>query len=260
MGHVADILSQSGFLIQVLLLLVAGFASGLINVTAGGGSMLALPVLIFAGLDPVTANATNRVSIVAMGATSAYAFRRQKLSEFHLSARLAACAVPGAIIGAGLASQVDNSMLQRIISVVLIVCVVTLFIPVKPAAAKQVSGMRAWLVYPVMFAIGFYGGFIQVGASFVFMIGLQRLLRIDLVKANMHKVLIVFIYTLPALALFVWMGQVNWVLGIVLAIGTAVGAWLGTGIAISGGERWIRIIVAIVVVLMAGKLFWGAVP
>lgn len=254
-----EVLSHMDLLLQSLVLLAAGFASGLLNVTAGGGSMVALPVLIFAGLDPVTANGTNRISIAVMGATSAYAFRRQKLSDFGLSTRLAAWAIPGAIVGAWLATQVDNSVLQKIISVVLIVCVVTLFFPVKSAAATQVGSFRAWLAYPVMFAIGFYGGFIQIGASFVFMIGLQRLLHIDLVKANMHKVLIVFVYTLPALALFIWMGQVNWTLGIMLAVGTAFGAWVGTRIAIKGGERWIRVFVAVVVVLMAGKLFLGAV-
>lgn len=162
MAHVLDMLNHVAFLLQPLLLLVAGFASGLINVVAGGGSMLALPVLIFAGLDPVTANGTNRISIAVMGATSAYAFRRQELSEFGLSTRLAAWAVPGAIVGAWLASQVDASVLQRIISVVLIVCVLTLFIPIKPLRADQIGGARSWLTYPVMFAIGIYGGFIQV--------------------------------------------------------------------------------------------------
>lgn len=259
MECIVEVLSHADLLLQTVLLLVAGFASGVINVTAGGGSMLALPILIFAGLDPVTANGTNRVSIAVMGATSAYAFRRQQLSDFGLSTRLAVWAVPGAILGAWLATQVDNSVLQKIISVVLILCVVTLFLPIKPAPEKHIDNMRSWLAYPVMFAIGFYGGFIQVGASFVFMIGLQHLLRIDLVKANMHKVLIVFIYTLPALGMFIWMGQVNWTLGLVLAVGTAIGAWIGTRIAIKGGERWIRIFVALVVILMAGKLFLGSI-
>src|SRR5699024_877324 len=100
---------------------------------------------------------------------------------------------------------------------------------------------------------------IQIGASLVFMIGLQRLLRMNLVKVNVHKATIVLIYTLPALGIFIWMGQVNWTLGILLAAGTAVGSWLGTRVAVFGGERWIRIIVAIVVIMMAIKLLLESV-
>jgi uncharacterized membrane protein YfcA len=258
MHSFVDFFGHADFLAQALLLLVTGGVAGLINVTAGGGSMLTLPVLIFAGLDPVTANGTNRVSILFQGGTSVYGFHRQGLSDFGTIGWLSAWALPGAVLGALLASHVDNSTLQRVISVVLIISVISLLVPIKPLPVEQISRTRRLLSYPTMFAIGFYGGFIQIGVSLVFMIGLQRLLRLDLVKVNAHKALIILVYTLPALAVFIWMGQVNWTLGVILAVGTAVGSWLGTRVAVHGGERWIRIIVAIVVVLMAGKLLLGA--
>lgn len=246
--------------LQTALLFGTGTAAGLINVLAGGGSMLSVPVLIFLGVDPITANGTNRVAIAVQNATAVYGFRQQQMSEFGTSFKLALFALPGALLGAWLASHVDNAFFQRILSVVLVFSVIALLMP-KPSAppSEQLSTWRRLISYPVMFAVGVYGGFIQIGVGFIFMATLQRLMRMSLVRVNVHKVLIIFVYTLPALAIYVWMGQVDWLLGLSLAAGTATGAWIATRLAVRGGERWIRIVVAVAVVLMAIKLFYATI-
>lgn len=245
--------------LQTALLFATGTAAGIINVLAGGGSMLSVPVLIFLGVDPVTANGTNRVAIAVQNATAIHGFRRQSEGSFPLSTKLALAALPGSIVGAWLASHMNNAAFQRVLAVVLVLAVIALFLP-SPAApeSEQLSPWRRALVYPVMFGIGVYGGFIQIGVGFIFMAGLQRLLRLGLVRVNIHKVFIIFVYTLPALGIFLWRGQVNWLLGLSLAAGTASGAWIATRLAIRGGERWIRVVVAIAVVLMAVRLFTSA--
>ena len=242
--------------LQTALLFGTGVAAGIINVLAGGGSMLSVPVLIFLGVDPITANGTNRVAIAVQNATAIYGFRQQRMSDFGLSFKLAAFALPGSLLGAFLASQMSTGFFQRILSVILVLSVIALLMPTR--AAPESEDLPTWrrvLSYPLMFGIGFYGGFIQIGVGFIFMAGLQRLLRMSLVRVNVHKVLIIFVYTLPALGIFVWMGQVDWLLGIALAVGTATGAWIATRLAVRGGERWIRVVVAVAVVLMAAKLF-----
>lgn len=246
--------------LQTALLFGTGTIAGLINVLAGGGSMLSVPVLIFLGVDPITANGTNRVAIAVQNATAVYGFRRRQLSDFPMSIGLALSALPGSILGAYVASHMHSTAFQRVLAVVLVLSVVALLTPAPTAPeSERLSTWRRVLVYPVMFGIGFYGGFIQIGVGFIFMAGLQRLLRLSLVRVNVHKVFIVFVYTLPALAIFVWRGQVDWLLGLSLAAGTAAGAWIATHLAIRGGERWIRAIVAVAVVVMAVKLFWSAI-
>jgi len=74
-----------------------------------------------------------------------------------------------------------------------------------------------------MIGIGFYGGFIQVGVGFLLMASLQFLMKLDLVRVNMFKVFIVLIYTIPALLIFALTDNVNWLLGIFLAIGNILG-------------------------------------
>ena len=105
-----------------------------------------------------------------------------------------------------------------------------------------------------MFGIGFYGGFIQVGVGFLIMAALFHLLRLDLVFVNMHKVFIVFIYTLPALGIFIWSENVDWKWGLSLAAGNSCGAWWAAQLAVKKGDRIIRWILLIALFIMALKL------
>jgi uncharacterized membrane protein YfcA len=120
------------------------------------------------------------------------------------------------------------------------------------------SGKRGWRrVLPahlLMVAAGFYGGFIQAGVGFILMAVLHSVLGLDLVRVNMHKVFIVGIYTLAALFIFAIKGQVLWSAGLVLAIGNSLGGWIATRLALKRGERLIRMILYVTLVVMAIKL------
>jgi hypothetical protein len=105
-----------------------------------------------------------------------------------------------------------------------------------------------------MVAAGFYGGFIQAGVGFILMAILHGVLGLDLVRVNMHKVLVVGIYTLAALIIFAVRGQVLWSVGLVLAIGNALGGWIATRLALKKGEGLIRWILYVTLVVMAIKL------
>jgi uncharacterized membrane protein YfcA len=105
-----------------------------------------------------------------------------------------------------------------------------------------------------MVAIGFYGGFMQVGVGFAFMVSLFHLLRLDLVRVNMHKVFIIFIYTIPAFLVFLITGNVEWKFGLTLAAGMAFGAWWAAKISVRKGEKIIRIVLVAAILWMALKL------
>jgi uncharacterized membrane protein YfcA len=108
-----------------------------------------------------------------------------------------------------------------------------------------------------MFALGFYGGFIQVGIGFLLMLSLHRVLQLSLVYVNLHKVFIVMIYTIPALIVFVITGNVNWFYGISLAAGTGIGAWWSAKLAVKKGEKIIKSILVVAIIIMSVKLLGG---
>ena len=105
-----------------------------------------------------------------------------------------------------------------------------------------------------MLAIGFYGGFMQVCVGFVFMASLYYLMRLDLIRVNMHKVFIIFVYTIPAFLVFLLTGNVEWRFGLILAAGMAFGAWWSAKISVKKGEKLIRIVLIVIIVYMALKL------
>jgi uncharacterized membrane protein YfcA len=107
-----------------------------------------------------------------------------------------------------------------------------------------------------MIAVGFYGGFIQIGVGFIIMPVLHRVLGLDMVRVNMHKVFIVGVYTIAALIVFASQVQILWVLGACLAVGNSIGAWLGTRTSISKGEKTIKIVLNTVMVLFIIKLLF----
>lgn len=240
---------------SIILLFVIAFISGFINVGAGGGSSLTLPMLIFLGLDSAMANGTNRVGIIMQNISAIYSFKRSNFSQFRLSLKLSLLTLPGAVAGAILAVRLNDQLFQKILGVVMILIIVSMFLPKAKNTKEGEDGQNiSWSVYLSMFGIGFYGGFIQVGVGFLIMASLQHLMKLNLVFVNMHKVFIVLVYTLPALLIFAFTGNVNWFWGIVLGTGTALGGWWSAKLSVKKGEKLIKIVLVAAIFIMALKL------
>jgi hypothetical protein len=240
--------------LEILILFGVGLLAGAINVMAGGGSSLTLPALIFMGLDSAAANGTNRIGILLQGMFSTLSYRKEKVSEIEKSIKLSLLTLPGAVLGALLALKISNEWFDRILGIVMIGIIVSMLIPQSRLEISTGGERKSWLIYPVMFAIGFYGGFIQVGVGFLIMAALYHLLRIDLIRVNMHKVFITMIYTVPTLLIFIWSGNVDWLLGLSLAAGTSIGGWWAVRFSIKGGERFIRYVMVLAIFIIALKL------
>jgi len=238
------------------LLFVIGIVAGFTNVMAGGGSTLTVPALIFMGLDSALANGTNRVAIFVQNIFAIWGFSKQGFQQFRMSLAMAVCTIPGAVLGAWVAVAMDHTWFKRILGMVILGVVASMLLPMpKRSMAVEVSESRKWWAYAAMVGIGFYGGFIQVGVGFLLMAVLYHILCLNLVHVNMHKVFIVFIYTIPALGVFIWTGNVNWGLGLVLAAGNATGGWIAAHAAVKGGERVIRWVMIAAIILISLKLF-----
>ena len=243
-------------LLRLLLLFGIGSLAGFINIMAGGGSAITLPALIFLGLEGSLANGTNRVAILIQNFAAIISFRQEKYSKFKLSLKLAAFTLPGAIIGAIIAVNISDELFQKILGYVLIGVIVSILLR-KSSQKKNLTerdSHSSWFIYPAMFAVGFYGGFIQVGVGFLFMASLYHLLRLNLVHVNMHKVFIIFIYTIPALLVFLFTNNVYWKFGLCMAAGNALGAWWSAKVSVKKGEGIIRIVLVVLILVMSLRL------
>jgi len=242
-------------LLAVSLLFLVGAVSGVINVMAGGGSSLTLPPLIFLGLNSAIANGTNRLAIVIQSVAAVSSFKNEKYFQFEKSLRLSLLTLPGAIIGALVAIKVSDALFQKILAFVMIGIIISMMVPKsKNVYADDHEKKITAGAHIAMFFIGFYGGFIQVGVGFLLMAALHYFMKLNLVYVNMHKVFIVFVFTFPALLVFIFTGNVNWLYGFALGAGNALGAWWAAKLAIKKGEGVIKVILFVAILIMAFKL------
>ncbi len=239
--------------LEILILFCVGIVAGVINVMAGGGSSLTLPALIFIGLDSSVANGTNRIGILLQSISATLSYRQEKISEIEKSMKLAALTLPGAVLGALVSLKISNEWFDRILGLVMIGIIVSMLIPQKFEVITS-GERRSRLIYPVMFAVGFYGGFIQVGVGFLIMAALYHMLRMNLIRVNMHKVFITMLFTIPTLIIFIWTGNVNWMFGLSLAAGSAIGGWWAARFSIKGGEKVVRYVMVLAIFIIALKL------
>ena len=239
------------------IMMVGGAVAGFLNVLAGGGSALTIPLLIFMGYDATVANGSNRIAIQVEALMAVLTFRHHRQSNFPLSLKLSLMTLPGGILGAFYAVRIDDALFTRILGVVMVLIVLSLMFPkTRMVEHARTHRWSNWLTWPVMFAVGFYGGFVQAGVGFVIMATLLHLFGMELVKVNVHKVFIVMVFTVPAVILFVATGNVDWFAAIALSIGMAGGTWLAVKASIRSGEKIIRATLAIALLIIGYKLFF----
>lgn len=239
---------------------VTGFAAGFINTLAGSGSLITLPMLILLGLPANVANGTNRVGVLLQNVVAVATFHKRGVLPVRGTWVQVLPAVLGAIVGAELAVDLDEALLRRTIgALMLLMLIVMLADPDRWVRAQAgVPRGRAWLQWPLFFAIGAYGGFIQAGVGMFLIAGLVLGAGYPLVAANAVKNLIVLIFTAAALIVFVRNDQVSWALGLLLAAGQAAGAWLAAHMAVKHGAAFVRWAVIAIVLLSAVALLFDA--
>jgi uncharacterized membrane protein YfcA len=238
---------------------IVGIVAGFINTLAGSGSLLTLPLLILLGLPANVANGTNRVGVLLQNIVAVATFRQRGALPLAGSWKLIVPSVVGAVVGAELAVDLDEALLRQTIGVLMLVLLgLMLLRPERWIAAHAAPREPRLLVeVPLFFAIGVYGGFIQVSVGLFLLAGLVLGAGYNLIGANAMKNLIVLVFTAAALVVFVVNAQVEWTLGLLLGAGQAVGAWAAAYFAVERGVRFVRWSVIVITIGSAVALFAG---
>lgn len=233
-------------------LILVGLAAGFVNTLAGGGSLLTLPLLLLAGLPPHIANGTNRVAVFLQSVAGTMAFDRKGVLDRGAILSLSLPTLVGSLAGSGAAVFLPARILEPALLGAMLMVAVTLVLwpsllaPPPGDSARALSEVRgAWAVF---FGIGFYGGFAQAGVGFFLLAALGGLLRYDLARSNALKLLLVTAFTGLALLVFVLAGQVWWIPGLALSVGTVAGSRLGVRFAIEARQDLLRWVVVGIVV------------
>ncbi|MGH1503626.1 MAG: sulfite exporter TauE/SafE family protein [Acidimicrobiales bacterium] len=250
---------------NTILLFVGGALAGMINAMAGGGSLLTVPLLSLVGVEGVLANATNRVAVLVQNGSAIYGFRKRGKGAGKEIVPVLVPVLVGGLVGSYAISGIDDETFERLFGVLMIpLLVLALWKPRVggSAAAGSAAGgdgdaapepWPTWVNWIVFFAVGLYMGSIQAGVGLILLLVLSRAGH-DLVTGNAIKVWAILSVSIVAVAVFVAKGQVAWWPAAVLSAGTAVGGYAGANLAVSGGERLIKPVLAVSVVALAGRM------
>jgi len=246
-------------MLDYFLLILVGFIAGIINILAGGGSLLTLPMLIFLGLPPHIANGTNRVAIIIQNIFAVKGFQSKGIKTYPFSLYLAIPATIGAIIGAIVGIKIEGELFNKILGIVMLVIVIYMVLKsnkISKNNIERIKGKYFWLSIIAFFFIGLYGGFIQAGVGFIILFTLSNINQFSLVKSNAIKVTVALIYTLVAVAIFAYNDSVNWKYGLILSLGNASGGWVTSRWSVNKDDKFVKKVLIIMVLAMAIKLWF----
>jgi len=243
-----------------IIAIVGSFLAGAINTLAGSGSAITLTILTeLIGLPPNMANGTNRIGVLTQSWAGSYAFYKNGKLNLTGSKRYIIPTVIGAIFGVIAAVYISNEQFKTVFSYLMIAML--FIILVKPKRWLQETDVKnppsLLIAIPLFLALGFYGGFIQMGMGVFYLAAMVLVAKYNIIDSNAVKSFVVAIYTIVVIAIFQYKGMIDWYVGGILAIGQTAGGWLTATYAsrYKGADIWAYRLLVGVVVFAILKLF-----
>jgi len=250
----ANICFSVNIMAHSIALFLAAFVAGIVNSIAGGGTLLTFPVLLWAGLDAKTANATSTVALWPGLLGGLWGYRREIQNSRPLLVRLGITSVCGGAFGAWLLIKTPSPVFAHLVPFLILFATV-LFIaqePVSrllraPSAAATISDVASvpsgkWWAGAIIFqfASAIYGGYFGAGNG-ILMLAVLGLLGIsDIHKANGIKNYLGMCLNSVAIIGFALTGLVRWPDALLMAVSAVAGGYYGASIAQRLGRVFVR--------------------
>lgn len=239
-------------LFHAALLLTSGIAAGFINTIAGGGGLFTLAALLFMGIPADLANGTNRVSVAIQSLEGVRGFHQHDVLDTRAIIPLLLPTLSGSLIGSVAASWMPVALLKPLLLTTMVA--MALLMLFKPSVMTPEAGVQPLRLaeskagWAALFGAGLYGGFIQGGVGFLLLAGLVGVLRYNLVAANALKLVCTAIFGAVALTVFALRGQVLWVPGLIISVGTLIGVHVSVKFAVKAKHETLRHVLLVTVI------------
>jgi uncharacterized membrane protein YfcA len=238
-------------IINLLLLILAGFLGGLLNTVASSGTAVTLPAMIFIGLSPQVANATNRVALLIGFIMATYKYHKAGLVDWKRGFQLAPMIIIGTIVGTLFVGKLNDSQVKQMLAFALLVSISLIIF--KPNTFKDLKSNL--VIKPInvgvvitTFLIGIWGGLIVLDIGTFMLIAFSIQQGMNLQQANVQKAIQMLFIAGVSLIIFQADSKVDWVAALYLSTGSIAGSYLGTKFTINPAlKKWIyRFLVMII--------------
>ena len=239
------------------LLTATAVLAGFIDAIAGGGGLIMMPALLFAGVPPLNALGTNKLQSSFGTAIAFRNYARGKLVDWRQHKWTIAAVFAGASAGVLIVQTIDNGLLKLIIPVLLLVMAGYTILSPRMHDEDAHERISAKAYRPVAGGIGFYDGFFGPGTGSFFATTLVGLRGMGLTRATALTKLLNLTSNIASVLFFAIGGQIWWTLGLCMALGSMTGGWLGSHTAMKFGSRLIRPLLVLLSLGLTARVLWG---
>jgi len=243
---------------------IAAFAAGAINSIAGGGTLLSFPALVWIGVNPVMANATNTFALWPGSFAAMVGFRRELANVRRWLLLLTIPALLGGATGGVLLLHTSMATFTRLVPFLILGA--TLLLATQELITQRLGVLAhahenpstGWITIVVIFQflVGIYGGYFGAGIGILILAALGLIGLTDMHEMNGLKNLLAICINGVAAIYFAWSGAVIWKDGFIMAVAAIIGGYLGARVARRLGRTFVRRSVVVIGLAMGIALFF----
>lgn len=244
--------------LELLLIFLAGVVGSSFGTLVGGQSLVTIPTMLFLGIPPHAAIATNRLGMIGQPVAGWFAFHKHEHIDYPLAWRLAIAASLGAVLGAVLVLSIPEEALRFAIGAMMVF--VLAFMLIEPRIGleriKHIYTHHDYLTGMIIsFFLGVYGGFFGAGMATFFSLMLISLFGQTFIQAAATRKIAMFAVSVLASLVFIYNGAILWPFAIALLFGTSLGSYLGAHYANRIGNLWIKRMFFAVILALGVNIF-----
>ncbi len=248
-------------MIDQLWLIALGFAAGILGSMIGlGGGIIVVPVLTFLGFSPTAAASNSLFAALSNAIASTISYSRQKRIEYSLGLKLGLLTIPGTVLGAVISTDVTPGIFKMLFGLVLIASAAYIFLR-KKIENKEKTLYKQMMVFAVgaSFFAGIISSFFGIGGGIIFVPLMVVGMGMAMKKAAPTSQLILLFASLSGVITHSILGHPDFIQAGFLAIGSFIGGLIGARLSLDVKERYLQILVSVVILIAAAKLFFDSV-
>ena len=247
-------------MIDQLWLIPLGFVAGILGSMIGlGGGIIVVPVLTFLGFPPTVAASNSLFAALSNSVASTISYSKQKRIEYSLGLKLGLLAIPGTILGAIISTDIAPDIFKILFGLVLIASAIYIFLR-KQIESKEKVISKQMIIFAIgsSFFAGIISSFFGIGGGIIFVPLMVVGMGMSMKKAAPTSQLILFFASLSGVIVHSVLGHPDFLQAGFLAIGSFFGGLVGAKLSLSVKERNLKILVSVVILIAAGKLFFDS--
>jgi hypothetical protein len=248
-------------MIDQLWLIPLGFAAGILGSMIGlGGGIIVVPVLTFLGFPPTVAASNSLFAALSNATASTISYSKQKRIEYHLGLKLGLLSIPGTALGAIISTDVAPDIFKILFGFVLIASAAYIFLR-KKIETKEKTISKQMIVFAIgaSFFAGIISSFFGIGGGIIFVPLMVVGMGMAMKKAAPTSQMILLFASLSGVIVHSLLGHPDFLHAGMLSIGSFIGGLVGARLSIDIKERYLQILVTVVILIAAAKLFFDSV-